>query len=228
MRIGRSRSLKLLAPFDRNSQPHFCAPPLASLANVPPSNHADPQLQFDEWRRLWKLPVPHKVWHDLPFAHNVSTVLLLTNALCNPSVKDVVLVMARLWMIWAVRNEVVWKGNLLRVDVLMSKATWLCNSWVSTYCRDDAAGDTSSLFVGWTPPPPHQLKCNVDVTVFEDGVGYGVVQRRTHRRGGGYGGDGGCGRCRRWSVCCLLRTSLAVEWLPVCCLLRTSLPEVDL
>nr|GMD50611.1 hypothetical protein Iba_chr11aCG14300 [Ipomoea batatas] len=34
MRIGRSRSLKLLAPFDRNSQPHFCAPPLASLANI--------------------------------------------------------------------------------------------------------------------------------------------------------------------------------------------------
>nr|GMD82297.1 uncharacterized protein LOC109159798 [Ipomoea batatas] len=51
--------------------------------------------------------------------HGYSTVLLLTNALCNSTLKEAVLAVAKLWMIWAARNEVVWKGavNVQRTDV---------------------------------------------------------------------------------------------------------------
>jgi len=136
-----------------------------------------------------------QVWHGLSFAHDVSTVLLLTNALCNSTLKEAALAVAKLWMIWAARNEVVWKGNLLRVDVLLSKATWLCNSWLSTYCRDVAVGDSSSSLTSWTPPTSHQLKCNVDAAIFYDGAGFGVVVRdHTGRFVAAHCARLGCGR----------------------------------
>nr|GMD79784.1 uncharacterized protein LOC109154171 [Ipomoea batatas] len=144
---------------------------------TPISAHADPQLQFVEWRKLWRLPVPPKVknflwrcmryvlpvretlkarhvwagggcpfcsfdmetmdhlfcscpavaqvWHDSSILHHDSLVMLVNGCLCSPSVKEAVHVAAKLWLLWAARNDVIWKGARLLLVSIRVKLTGL-------------------------------------------------------------------------------------------------------
>nr|GMD72664.1 uncharacterized protein LOC109162712 [Ipomoea batatas] len=165
------------------------------------SIHANPQVHFVEWRKLWKLPVPPKVknllwrcmWNILPVRvllrnrhvwaegqgssvqHSDCLAVLLNTALCNPSVKDSVHIAAKLWLVWNARNDAVWKGKFLRVDDLLRQVESLRYLWVSDYSRDVVVTAVALGATSWSPLPIHRLKCNVDATLFEDGVGYGLV-----------------------------------------------------
>nr|GMD68320.1 uncharacterized protein LOC109192125 [Ipomoea batatas] len=167
------------------------------------SIHANPQVHFVEWRKLWKLPVPPKVknllwrcmWNILPVRvllrnrhvwaegqgssvqHSDCLAVLLNTALCNPSVKDSVHIAAKLWLVWNARNDAVWKGKFLRVDDLLRQVESLRDLWVSDYSRDVVVTAVALGATSWSPLPIHRLKCNVDATLFEDGVGYGLVVR---------------------------------------------------
>nr|GMD63473.1 uncharacterized protein LOC109159432 [Ipomoea batatas] len=165
------------------------------------SIHANPQVHFVEWRKLWKLPVPPKVenllwrcmWNILPVRvllrnrhvwdgrqgssvqHSDCLAMLLNTALCSPSVKDFVHIAAKLWLVWNARNDAVWKGKFLRVDYLLRQVESLLDLWVSDYSRDVVVTAVAPGATSWSPLPIHRLKCNVDTALFEDGVGYGLV-----------------------------------------------------
>nr|GMD60280.1 uncharacterized protein LOC109158014 [Ipomoea batatas] len=167
------------------------------------SIHANPQVHFVEWRKLWKLPVPPKVknllwrcmWNILPVRvllrnrhvwaggqgfsvqHSDCLAVLLNTALCSPSVKDSVHIAAKLWLVWNARNDAVWKGKFLRVDDLLRQVESLRDLWVSDYSRDVVVTAVAPGATSWSPLPIHRLKCNVDAALFEDGVGYGLVVR---------------------------------------------------
>ncbi|XP_031099742.1 uncharacterized protein LOC116003943 [Ipomoea triloba] len=140
-------------------------------------------------------PIKAQVWHDFTILHNDSLVLLLNGALCSPSVKGAIHVAAKLWLLWNARNDVVWKGKLLRITDLLSQAAWLSDLWFSTYTRGVADTDVAPTAASWTPSPPHRLKCNVDAAVFEDSAGFGLVVK-DHARVfvSAYNARLGCGR----------------------------------
>nr|GMC60869.1 uncharacterized protein LOC109158014 [Ipomoea batatas] len=122
-------------------------------------------------------PEVAQVWHGSNIMLTGSLVLLINNMLCSSSVKETMHVVAKLWLIWKARNDVIWKGKTFCAVDLLQQALWLHDSWFSAYSRNtDLLADNSGS-TSWTPPPTHILKCNVDAAVFEDGAGFGVVVR---------------------------------------------------
>nr|GMC92423.1 uncharacterized protein LOC109163497 [Ipomoea batatas] len=91
------------------------------------------------------------------------------------TVKEAIYVAAKLWLIWSVRNDVIWKGKALCVANLLNHAARLCDLWLSVYSRgDNTAGGNSSEAV-WIPPPPSRIKCNVDAALYGDDAGFGLT-----------------------------------------------------
>nr|GMD45621.1 uncharacterized protein LOC109154171 [Ipomoea batatas] len=123
-------------------------------------------------------PIAVQVWHGSNFVNHVNLVLLLNNILCSTCVKDAIHAVAKLWMLWSVRNDVIWKGKVLCVNDVLRQAAWLGDLWLETYSRTNSILETNLNNADfWTPPPFHKVKCNVDAAVFDDGAGFGAVVR---------------------------------------------------
>nr|GLL23236.1 uncharacterized protein LOC109176732 [Ipomoea trifida] len=125
-------------------------------------------------------PDSHDVWRwqDSSISHNDGLIQLVNGCLCSPTVKETIYVAAKLWLIWSVRNDVIWKGKALSIANLLNHAARLCDLWFSVYSRgDNSAGGNSNEAV-WIPPPPGRIKCNVDAALYGDDVGFGLCPQK--------------------------------------------------
>nr|GMD47492.1 sphingoid long-chain bases kinase 1-like [Ipomoea batatas] len=79
-------------------------------------------------------------------------------------VKDAIHAVAKLWMLWSVRNDVIWKGKVLCVNDVLRQAAWLGDLWLETYSKTNSILETNLNNADfWTPPPFHK-KASADAT----------------------------------------------------------------
>ncbi|XP_019160712.1 PREDICTED: uncharacterized protein LOC109157266 [Ipomoea nil] len=110
------------------------------------TSNSNPEV-FDAWDKLWKLPVPPKVWvNDESWqGETIQTFIAL-------KIKDA-------------HEEMV---------VRMAAVIW---SWKEVYKREHTTGVLRDEGASWDPPPLFWLKCNVDATLTTSGAGFGAVLR---------------------------------------------------
>ncbi|CAN1773424.1 hypothetical protein LINPERHAP1_LOCUS12493 [Linum perenne] len=142
---------------------------------IPGVPHWDEELIYDTFEEadaaaILELPLPNinkpdeRIWH-----YEKNGVYSLKEK-----------VVAILWSIWKERNSRVWKNET-------TVASWVVKLGLDTLHEwQDVRRKTSSTMTSeprhctqWYPPKPGELKCNIDVAVFESEgrTGMGVVVR---------------------------------------------------
>ncbi|XP_031120806.1 uncharacterized protein LOC116024043 [Ipomoea triloba] len=83
------------------------------------------------------------------------------------------------WVLWLVRNAIVWQNEVRTVDSVCMQVQRLQLIWKDAYTKTNLSVN-NNIPTAWTPPQHGFLKCNVDVAIFDDGAGYGAVLRDHH------------------------------------------------
>lgn len=83
---------------------------------------------------------------------------------------------ATLWVLWLVRNEVVWGNGIWTMYNICMQIQCLRTSWKELFAKSNLPTPLASPAI-WLPPQFGFVKCNVDAMIFDDGAGYGAVLR---------------------------------------------------
>ncbi|XP_019195641.1 PREDICTED: uncharacterized protein LOC109189303 [Ipomoea nil] len=79
-------------------------------------------------------------------------------------------------VIWASRNESVWRNVSPAILPMRNKVLTLQSTWQETFSSIVREG-TATTAAAWKPPPRGNLKCNVDAAIFSGGAGFSAVLR---------------------------------------------------
>jgi len=88
-----------------------------------------------------------------------------------------------LWCIWCCRNDKVWDGDLKLVSIAISLARETLFQWQIAKPTTAAQHQTKhKQTIQWHPPAQGVLKCNVDMTIFNEQNSFGTcICIRDHR-----------------------------------------------
>nr|GMD03711.1 disease resistance protein RPP13-like isoform X3 [Ipomoea batatas] len=86
---------------------------------------------------------------------------------------------ARLWATWSARNEALWNNKIWSANYLKGFVESCVSSWQQNYFPNTRPLHEvhNAAPVMWSPPPMGMLKCNVDASLHQNGLGFGAVIR---------------------------------------------------
>nr|GMC86814.1 uncharacterized protein LOC109147752 [Ipomoea batatas] len=121
----------------------------------------------------------YQVWGENDVAQGKSMPEFMQSVLSSADGNYAVRMAAVCWVLWLVRNAIVWQNEVRTVDSVCMQVQRLQLIWKDAYTKTNLSVN-NNIPTAWTPPQHGFLKCNVDAAIFDDGVGYGAVLRDHH------------------------------------------------
>nr|GMC46639.1 uncharacterized protein LOC109154734 [Ipomoea batatas] len=161
-------------------------------------------LSFTAWKHLWKMRVPPKIknfiwrcvrnilpvrevlcaratnlWNGFDDHVGGSFVEIVENYLKRNDAHKTLEMAARLWATWSARNEALWNNKIWSANYLKGFVESCVSSWQQNYFPNTRPLHEvhNAAPVMWSPPPMGMLKCNVDASLHQNGLGFGAVIR---------------------------------------------------
>ncbi|XP_019157360.1 PREDICTED: uncharacterized protein LOC109153920 [Ipomoea nil] len=93
------------------------------------------------------------------------------------SVESAVRLAAIIWVVWETRNGILWRSTTPVAENMNAQVRALQAVWKEAFTVATRTGSVGGVLANWETPHHNALKCNVDVVVLSNGIGYGAVVR---------------------------------------------------
>nr|GMC49259.1 uncharacterized protein LOC109150345 [Ipomoea batatas] len=124
-------------------------------------------------------PVATNLWNGFDDHVGGSFVEIVENYLKRNDAHKTLEMAARLWATWSARNEALWNNKIWSANYLKGFVESCVSSWQQNYFPNTRPLHEvhNAAPVMWSPPPMGMLKCNVDASLHQNGLGFGAVIR---------------------------------------------------